>query len=402
MFDDVELPEVRRNADVRENPQPHQADHPDYVPILRSIQITAGAVKPGTRSRTVEGPQTAWQIKPRTAAPDSTSPSGLNLPMSSRRSCRVRRSTIFCFAGAHDQHRTGDRADRRLPSESRRFRQLPLRIAGSKETTKFASISGSPIVAEVELAGSAYVLFVQPCCMNMIAEDDKTAAGDKAAGASKSAASDKAGSESGWVLNALVPKGEIQRAGQAFPTAVVLALSIALLLAVFGWPFLKLVLIGEHERVRIYDVLLVAVCSLLGLSLLTLGTLDSMYQKLTAALDDQLTALANDIVEQTEMEVHSAYRQLVELEKHAREHPDLGTRVTGLAGDPDATTLVNDYPYFSSFALISDGEQYAKWTLASFVTPRSVADRDYLTHWDVERPAGNFYRLHSLENHRPG
>ena len=99
----------------------------------------------------------------------------------------------------------------------------------------------------------------------------------------------------------------MQRAGQAFPTAVVLALSIALLLAVFGWPFLKLLLIGEHERVRSYDVLLVGVCSLLGLSLLTLGTLDLYaYQKLTDALDGQLETLAGDIIEQADTEIQSA------------------------------------------------------------------------------------------------
>ena len=215
-------------------------------------------------------------------------------------------------------------------------------------------------------------------------------------------AGDKTDAESGWVLNALVPKGEIQRAGQAFPTAVVLALSIALLLAVFGWPFLKLVLIGEHERVRIYDVLLVGVCSLLGLSLLTLGTLDLYaYQKLIVALDGQLETLANDIIEQTDTEVQSAYRQLAKLEKHALANPDLGTRVTGLADQPDAATLLDEYPYFSSFALIRDGQQYAKWTLASFVTPMvRVADRDYVTYWDVKRP-DTFY-LDSIRSRTTG
>ncbi len=409
VFNNVKLPDDQKMKPC-ENPQPYfRQIAPDYVPILRSIQIgrwsceSSGNTRP--LLRLVEGPQTAWLIKQRAAAPDQVSiPVSLNLadvvtPLLSGETIKdLFASLALTTSTGRVIAQTGD-----SPLRVADFGQLPLRIAGSKETTKFASISGSPIVAEVELAGSAYVLFVQPCCMNMIAEDDKTAAGDKAVGANNTAASVKTGPDSGWVLNALVPKGEMQRAGQAFPTAVVLALSIALLLAVFGWPFLKLLLIGEHERVRIYDVLLVAVCSLLGLSLLTLGTLDLYaYQKLTVALDGQLETLADDIIEQADTEVHSAYRQLAELEKHARAHPDLGTRVTGLAADSDAATLLNEYPYFSSFALIRDGQQYAKWTLASFLTPMvRVADRDYLTYWGVKRPAGNFY-LDSIRSRTTG
>ena len=224
------------------------------------------------------------------------------------------------------------------------FGQLPLRIDGSKEKTKFASISGSPD----RRRGRARRLGVRALRPALLYEHDRRGRQGR-----RDAAATRPGPESGWVLNALVPKGEMQRAGQAFPTAVVLALSIALLLAVFGWPFLKLVLIGEHERVRIYDVLLVGVCSLLGLSLLTLGTLDLYaYQKLTVALDDQLKTLANDIIEQTDAEVQSAYGQLKKLEAACTGASRPGhSRHRTRRPATDAATLARRIPLFQFLCL---------------------------------------------------
>ena len=156
VFNNVKLPD--QNLTPCKNPQPYfRKIAPDYVPIPRFIEIGGWSCESNARPllRLVEGTQATWVIKQRAVAADQVSvPVSLNLtdvvtPLLSGEtiqdlfaSVALTTTTGRVIAQTGDSHlRVAD------------FGQLPLRIAGSKEATKFASISGSPIVAEVELAG---------------------------------------------------------------------------------------------------------------------------------------------------------------------------------------------------------------------------------------------------------
>jgi hypothetical protein len=184
VFNKVKLPD--QNLTPCQNPQPYfRKIAPDYVPILRSIQIGGWSCESNARPllRLVEGTQATWVIKQRAVGADQVSvPVSLNLADVVTPSCPARRFRI-CSRRWRSRPPPGRVIAQTGDSHLRvaDFGQLPLRIAGSKETTKFASISGSPIVAEVELAGSAYVLFVPALLHEHDRRGRQAAAGDKAA-----------------------------------------------------------------------------------------------------------------------------------------------------------------------------------------------------------------------------
>src|SRR4029077_18256985 len=121
----------------------------------------------------------------------------------------------------------------------------------------FLALSHSPSMADVPLSGSQYVVFTQPCCVRMTkASTPSTPAGE------------------GWVLVGLVAGRTLSADSYAVSFSTLILLCAILTFALLSWPFLKLTFLGESQRVRVHDVLLVAICTLIGLSLLTIGALD--------------------------------------------------------------------------------------------------------------------------------
>jgi hypothetical protein len=84
-----------------------------------------------------------------------------------------------------------------------------------------------------------------------------------------------------------------------------------LLFAVLSWPFVKLSLIGDTQRVTAYDAALIGICGLLGAALITVCALD-LYgsSALQGRLDEQLEAFARQIQGRVGQEIKAASRQL--------------------------------------------------------------------------------------------
>jgi hypothetical protein len=220
----------------------------------------------------------------------------------------------------------------------------------------FQGYSGS---AEVELGDRRYTTFVQPFRLPL------------AFGTAK-----PAGETNGtWLLAGLVANDKLQAKSLALSPSSVAFLLGLLLLAALAWPLAKLKMLGERQRVKKTDVLLVGACSLLGASVATLFVLDlGAYRALKSSSEMQLKDFAEQMEGNLLAEIRSAYDQLSELE-----------RINGTRPSPEADPLPPDYlaaasyPHLESFSLIDGtGRQIFKRTAASGKPPLiDVADRLY-------------------------
>ncbi len=155
----------------------------------------------------------------------------------------------------------------------------------------FQALSHAPSMANVVLSGSQYVVFTQPCCVQMA----RMPAREPSVG-------------EGWVLVGLVAGRTLSSDSYAISFSTLILLCALLVFGLLSWPFLKLTFLGESQRVRVHDVLLVAICTLVGLSLLTIGVLDYVaYDRhLQSTLDGQLRGLAEAVNGQAKGELDKA------------------------------------------------------------------------------------------------
>ena len=90
-----------------------------------------------------------------------------------------------------------------------------------------------------------------------------------------------------------LPTATLTQRRFAVSLSTMLIIAGVLLMIVVSWPFLKLALIGNRQRVRLLDVLLLGMSSLLVLSIGTLYLLDSYaYTRLGTHIDEGLKALS--------------------------------------------------------------------------------------------------------------
>ncbi len=250
-------------------------------------------------------------------------------------------------------------------------------------------------IADVEdLAGTDYRLFMQWCCgrvrvrlADAAQTESVTGVEPKPTATPEGKKTGKAGSGQGGVGKArsglfvcgLVPAGTLTERRFSVSLSTMLIIAGVLLMTVVSWPFLKLALIGNRQRVRLLDVLLLGMSSLLVLSIGTLYLLDSYaYTRLGTHIDQGLQALSQAIRSNMRKEIAAAYSQLRALQSAARaEKPS----------DPEILPNVRQkpipdfpyYPFFDTFSLInSKGLQQRRWSVHSpFLRLISVEDRPY-------------------------
>jgi hypothetical protein len=154
----------------------------------------------------------------------------------------------------------------------------------------------------VELNGREYHLFVEPVTLPL----ESSLVGDKS----------MHWPERTWLICGLVPRKEFVYKSLAVSSALLFFLMGLLFLATLSWPFLKLKLIGKMQRIGVFDVLLLGVCSVLGVSIATLFALDLWaFGKLKETSTLQLEDLAARIVRNTKAEIKGAYEVLTRLEE---------------------------------------------------------------------------------------
>ena len=233
----------------------------------------------------------------------------------------------------------------------------------------FAAEASRTTNLTVDISGTRYHLFIQPCCGRL-----------QVGGATRP----------GLIVAGLVPASEFTERRFSISFSSLLLIAGVLLMIVVSWPFMKLALIGTRQRVALLDVLLLGISSLLVLAVGTLYVLDIYaYAKLKAHVDRGLQAFSTKIQENLRNEIAAAYSQLDALQSaaHAPAVQDAGVEAKGRAGalvlvealtrhpDPDFSY----YPFFESFNLIdSDGMQQRKWTIRRTSRPPiPVREREY-------------------------
>ncbi|HXO41487.1 MAG TPA: hypothetical protein VN999_08575 [Thermoanaerobaculia bacterium] len=271
--------------------------------------------------------------------------------------------------------------------------------AGAAPGSRLQAAMGSSQRFDIEIDGQSFALFVQPVPMPTL-------------GVGKTGTQDHQPPK--WLLCGLLSHEEITSQGLAVTPSYLAAAVAMLLLALFSWPLLKFKLHGERQRVRLVHLLMAALCSLLGISLVTLLLLDLYHHhQLERQSDRQVQALASRLEMNLEREVRKAYCQLVALESAATTsfvksnaaRPDPHRMRWDQVWDPRETIKgqVEPYPYWTDFALVDrEGEQRLKWANGGLRSLRvNVAARSYfksarddvglwrLPAWDRRRAAAS-------------
>ncbi len=248
----------------------------------------------------------------------------------------------------------------------------------------FAEIAQSIRTSHVSFADVDYTLFTFPCCI---------------------AAAGAVDTPEPLVLAGLIRTDLLRSNSWAISTTLVKTIVLGLLLIIVGWPFLKLVLLGDRQQVRASDFFLLGASSVTGLGLITIILLDvTAYWRLNADTDAQLERLADELDRHATREVRHAYNQLGCIERNL-DLPSSGKgirstkpnsvleialegcpRTDNDGSGPDSadrlrrdTLLPWEYPFFETVSLIDeDGQQFLKLGTSSVVSNRiNVAERDY-------------------------
>jgi hypothetical protein len=226
-------------------------------------------------------------------------------------------------------------------------------------------LSSATSSTKVTLEGNDYVLFTQPYTF-----------------ASVNASSD--GKPHQWIVCGLVSASRFRFEVSAVSTTLIMVAVALALLALCCWPFLRIALIDPSQAMTITDVVLIVMCTIVGVAAITLSLLAGFsYRSISRMADVQLeqfseqvngdfgkdvgrAAIALDAVESL-----TSARALELASQKAAPSSELLPCV--LRSDPKVT----QYPYIDSIAWIGDdGMQLARFS--RIVGPLfAVADRAY-------------------------
>lgn len=223
----------------------------------------------------------------------------------------------------------------------------------AKASDRLLGVSGHRVI---DLAGKEHRLFIEPFSLPI----RNSPAG---------------GHHETWYLCGLVSEKEQTYRSMAISSALLVFLLGGVLVAVLSWPFVKLRLMGELQRVKRLDTLLVGICSLAGAAIATLTLLDLFaFHRLMGQAEEQVEELAHEMESRVLVEIGSAYAQLVQLEEDAG-RLDLGKRENQI----QPNRLPDVYPFWDNFALIDrGGTQKVKWSTNAVVPGQAdVRERSY-------------------------
>lgn len=297
--------------------------------------------------------------------------------------------------------------DESAPTEEKKLEE--------KETVKSGvekrKLSESSRYSEITLAGARYRLYSQPLQLSFQPVDTGKK-GDKKEAAEK------------WILCGLVRTDAFRSESQTISYTYTLWLSVAILLALAAYPFLKLHLSSPLERVHGSDVVTIAVFVCVVAVVLTFILIDVYYWRydFDQTAGAHMERLAEAIDNNFDSEKTKAFAQLDAFDAENDILDDLGR--TPSAGStlprltPDGRTCATDwswacrvdilkqnverYPYlqFASWS-DSEGNQRIKWTTKKSVTPFLNLERNEAATYysDVKRALADVRKAFKHSNY---
>jgi hypothetical protein len=269
-------------------------------------------------------------------------------------------------------------------------------------TKKWSSRS---TLEEVQLAGARYRSYSEPLQLSVSLID----AAKKTANATGTPAS-----PAEWVLCGLIRADKYRLESQSVSYTYILYFTVAILLAVAVFPFLKLHVSSPSERLKRSDVIGAALFACFAASTIAFILLDIYHWRRHFAdpADEEMKTLAKDIDENFAMEKKQAFLQLADFHKEpalryalrgagaevcskARPkfsengktcHPDVACRQEILSGKAYPKQL-SSYPYLE-LVTWSDacGTQRVKWAIKKNVTPFLNLDDPSVPYYpDIKR-----------------
>jgi hypothetical protein len=265
------------------------------------------------------------------------------------------------------------------------------------------SLSGSSRLERVTIAGTTYRLYSQPLQLPFAQANPSIKSGRES--------DNNPLSSRPWILCGLVSDDRFRVESQSFSNAEFLWLSVAILLVIAAFPFLKLHLSSAVERIRRFDVAAVAVSTCLAITILTFIFLDltGWKEQHDQSTDKQMQELAGAIDKKFGEERQAAFDQLqdfysnknLKLTETLKRVPadSINNQVTlidsGKECRPSWACLVNitstKLDKYSNLLFVSwtdaKGQQVVKWTTRDSVTPFLNLDRDSIPYYPAIKRA---------------
>ena len=165
---------------------------------------------------------------------------------------------------------------------------------------------------------------------------------------------------------------------------------VLVLLALFSWPFLKLRFIGEAQRVKAHDVVLVGIGALLTIALITVSTLDLYALSGGSRPFSTINCIA--LPGRSSPKRNRRYQRPTRscrTSGPASPTPSLARRRWATLGTAMSQPAKTSFSILSSESLAfldKSGGQRQKLTFDSFVTPLiDTSTREYCGYWQSSR-----------------
>ncbi len=179
-----------------------------------------------------------------------------------------------------------------------------------------------------------------------------------------------------WIVCGLVSASTFRYDAMAVSATLVLAATALALLAVCCWPFLRIALTHRSQALTIGDVVLVAICTIVGAAVLTLALDDAIaYASFSASADKQLERFGATFDRDFGQNVGRAMTVLARVQGLTAALPPGSIPLPrSIADDP----IVGRYPYIDTVSWIDPaGEQRVKLRNGDAAPLVRVADRRY-------------------------
>jgi hypothetical protein len=200
-----------------------------------------------------------------------------------------------------------------------------------------------------------------------------------------------------WVVAGFITDTRFNHDSLTVSYTLLIALLALLVLAVLSLPYLRMALIGELQRVRLTDVLLLGICTLFGVAILTLVLLDTIsYQLMRGVADKQLRNLASDMKRHLLSEIGQAEGVLNQLDEV---FPFKLEKPRPLTLTEFVLPSIQTYPHFDTFYRVDrTGMQVSKGSTSHPNEYVSVGDRLYFQNVRNGRYTGGPVTIQSIRS----